>query len=269
MCLARTLLGPACKQAILELNASDDRGIDVVRVKIKTFAQKKVTLPAGRHKIVILDEIDSMTEGAQQALRRTMEIYSGTTRFALACNDSSKVIEPIQSRCAILRYTRLSDAEVLRRVMIVAQAEHVPTTSDGLEAILFTAQGDLRQALNNLQSTFYGFGTVSADNVWKVCDQPRPATIQRLLLLCRDRHINSALSEMQALWKMGYSALDIITTLFHVVHTLDLPEQLMLDFIREIGQTHMRILEGCADIVQLSGLLARLCKATNQHAAVR
>lgn len=100
-------------------------GIDVVRNKIKTFAQKKVTLPAGRHKIVILDEADSMTAGAQQALRRTMEIYSSTTRFALACNQSSKIIEPIQSRCAMLRYTKLTDKQVLQRLMEICDAEKV------------------------------------------------------------------------------------------------------------------------------------------------
>ena len=96
----------------MELNASNDRGIETVRNKIKMFAQQKVTLPKGRHKIIILDEADSMTEAAQQALRRTMELYSSTTRFALACNSSEKIIEPIQSRCAMLRYSKLSDAQV-------------------------------------------------------------------------------------------------------------------------------------------------------------
>lgn len=101
------------------------RGIDVVRNKIKAFAQKKVTLPPGRHKIVILDEADSMTPGAQQALRRTMEIFSNTTRFALACNMSNKIIEPIQSRCAILRYAKLRDAEILKRLLEICEMESV------------------------------------------------------------------------------------------------------------------------------------------------
>ena len=139
LCLARTMLGEAFNSAVLELNASNDRGIDVVRNRIKMFAQQKCTLPPGKHKIIILDEADSMTEGAQQALRRTMEIYSKTTRFALgrflisikvlifisACNNSEKIIEPIQSRCAVLRYSRLTDAQVLSRVLDVCGSEKV------------------------------------------------------------------------------------------------------------------------------------------------
>lgn len=141
-CLARDMLGGAFKQAVLELNASDDRGIDVVRNKIKMFAQKKVTLPKGRHKIIILDEADSMTASAQQALRRTMELYSSSTRFALACNISSKIIEPIQSRCAILRFSKLNDMQVLKRVKEIMSREQITGyTKKGLEALIFTAQG--------------------------------------------------------------------------------------------------------------------------------
>lgn len=140
LCLAREMLGDSYKNAVLELNASDARGIDVVRNKIKMFAQKKVTLPPGKHKIIILDEADSMTGAAQQALRRTMEIFSSTTRFALACNNSTKIIEPIQSRCAILRFSRLQDAEVLSRLQQVCASERVTFDSSGLEAIIFIAE---------------------------------------------------------------------------------------------------------------------------------
>merc|ERR1719365_555863 len=119
------------KSAILELNASDDRGIDVVRNKIKSFAKRKVQLPPGRHKIIILDEADSMTKSAQQALRRTMELYSSTTRFALACNSSEKIIEPIQSRCAMLRYSKLTDAQILVKVIQVCKAETIEYSNDG------------------------------------------------------------------------------------------------------------------------------------------
>lgn len=239
LCLARTLLGPVFKEAVLELNASNERGIDVVRNKIKMFAQKKVrckivksfsssnfvflyyyfnlqvNLPKGKHKIIILDEADSMTDGAQQALRRTMEIYSHTTRFALACNNTEEIIEPIQSRCAMLRYGKLTDAQVLAKVLEVCEKENVietlktetlisftklftlyslqiSYTDDGMEAIVFTAQGDMRQALNNLQSTYNGFNHVNAENVFKVCDEPHPLIVKEMLDDCIKGDVSKA-----------------------------------------------------------------------------
>jgi len=270
MCLAHELLGPCYKDAVLELNASDDRGIDVVRNRIKMFAQKKVTLPPGRHKIVILDEADSMTPSAQQALRRTMEIYSNTTRFALACNLSNKIIEPIQSRCAILRYARLGDLQLLKRLMEICEMEKVFNESftnfkvesipEGLEALIFTAEGDMRQAVNNLQSTVSGFNFVSPENVFKVCDQPHPVLCQEIIQSCIRSDINTAVTQLMQLWGQGFSAIDIISTLFRVTKTFDMSESLKLDFVKEIGLTHMRILEGLTTIVQLSGLIARLAK---------
>jgi len=261
LCLAHALLGDAYKEGVLELNASDERGIDVVRNKIKTFANTKVTLPVGRHKIIILDEADSMTAGAQQALRRTMEIYSNTTRFALACNNSSKIIEPIQSRCAILRYGKLKDQEVLKRLVEIAAAEKVKYAEDGLAALIFTSEGDMRQAINNLQSTVSGFGFVSADSVFKVCDQPHPVVIQKLLSSCEKADLSDALDQLEHLWEQGYSALDIVSTLLKVVKGMDrMSEFMKLEFIKEIGFTHMRVLEGVSTLVQLGGLLSRLCK---------
>ncbi|KAG7209162.1 hypothetical protein KM043_015301 [Ampulex compressa] len=264
LCLARILLGPLFKEAVLELNASNERGIDVVRNKIKMFAQKKVNLPKGKHKIIILDEADSMTDGAQQALRRTMEIYSNTTRFALACNNSEKIIEPIQSRCAMLRYGKLSDAQILAKVIEVCQKENISHTDDGLEAIVFTAQGDMRQALNNLQSTYNGFGHVNSENVFKVCDEPHPLLVKEMLDFCTQGNICKAYGVMDHLWKMGYSAEDLIGNIFRVCKNLTIDEKLKLDFIKEIGMTHLGIVDGISSLLQMNSLLARLCQRATQ-----
>ncbi|KAI9885146.1 MAG: replication factor C subunit 4 [Watsoniomyces obsoletus] len=261
LCLARQLLGDAYREAVLELNASDERGIDVVRNRIKGFAQKKVTLPQGRQKIVILDEADSMTAGAQQALRRTMEIYSSTTRFAFACNQSNKIIEPLQSRCAILRYARLTDGQIVKRLMQICEAEKVEYSDDGIAALVFSAEGDMRQAINNLQSTFAGSGFVSGDNVFKVVDSPHPIKIQAMIKACYEGKVDPALDILRELWDLGYSSHDIISTMFRVTKTVDtLSEHSKLEFIKEIGFTHMRILEGVQTLLQLSGCVAKLCK---------
>uniref|UniRef100_A0A3Q7HVT6 AAA+ ATPase domain-containing protein n=1 Tax=Solanum lycopersicum TaxID=4081 RepID=A0A3Q7HVT6_SOLLC len=268
LALAHELLGPNYKEAVLELNASDDRGIDVVRNKIKMFAQKKVTLPPGRHKIIILDEADSMTSGAQQALRRTMEIYSNSTRFALACNTSSKIIEPIQSRCALVRFARLSDQEILGRLMAVVAAEKVAYVPEGLEAIIFTADGDMRQGLNNLQATHSGFGFVNQENVFKVtrltylfdivCDQPHPLHVKNMVRNVLEGKFDDACAGLKALYDLGYSPTDIITTLFRIIKNYDMAEYVKLEFLKETGFAHMRICDGVGSYLQMCGLLAKL-----------
>jgi len=260
LCLARQMLGDTFREAVLEMNASNDRGIDVVRTKIKMFAQAKVSLPKGRHKIIILDEADSMTEGAQQALRRTMELFSKTTRFALACNASDKIIEPIQSRCAMLRYSKLTDEQLLKRLIEVAKAENVSFTSEGLEAIIFTAQGDMRQAINNLQSTVFGFGHVNSENVFKVCDEPHPILIRDIIEKCIQSDLDEAYKAMNHLCRLGYTAEDILSVIMRVTKTYQMSEFMQLEFIREIGLTYMRVSQGVESQLQLSSLLARLCE---------
>lgn len=141
-----------------------------------------------------------MTPGAQQALRRTMEIYSTTTRFAFACNQSNKIIEPLQSRCAILRYARLTDAQVVKRLMQICEAEKVEHSEDGIAALVFSAEGDMRQAINNLQSTWSGFGFVSGDNVFRVVDSPHPVKVQAMIKACWEGKVDAALETLNELW---------------------------------------------------------------------
>ena len=202
-----------------------------------------------------------MTSGAQQALRRTMEIHSSTTRFAFACNQANKIIEPLQSRCAILRYARLSDAQLVHRLQQICKAENVSCSDDGLAALCFTAEGDMRQAINNLQSCWAGFGFVGGDQVFRVVDSPHPVRVQAMLKACWERKVDAALEILRELWALGYSSHDIIGTMFKVTKTMPgLSEHSRLEFIREIGFSHMRILEGVQTLLQLQGCVAKLCR---------
>lgn len=190
-----------------------------------------------------------------------MEIYSATTRFAFACNASNKIIEPLQSRCAILRYARLTDAQVVARLLQISAAEGVTHSDDGLAALVFSAEGDMRQAINNLQSTAAGFGLVSGENVFRVVDSPHPVKVQAVLKACWEGRVEAAVEGLDDLWRLGYSCHDIVSTMFRVTKSMDgLSEQARLEFIREIGFCHMRVLEGVQTLVQLGGCVARLCR---------
>ncbi|CAD5223883.1 unnamed protein product [Bursaphelenchus okinawaensis] len=260
--MARDMLGPLYSKAVLELNASDERGIDVVRQRIKNFAETHVTLPAGKHKIIVLDEADSMTEGAQQALRRIMENYSNTTRFMLACNQSDKVIEPIQSRCAIVKYGRLNKELMLKGIKRVADAEKVQYTEDGLEAIYQTSCGDLRSAVNNLQCTASGYGRVTADVVYKVCDEPMPDDIVNFFQRCQTAQFKLAVQYLEKLRRDGYAFTDIVSVLSRTLMRVDIPEVLKYEYYKIIGLSHMDALKGNDGKLQLYSLAAQLCTAT-------
>lgn len=155
---ARQLFGDMFKDRILELNASDERGIQVIRNKVKTFAQLTAsgTRPDGKpcppFKIIILDEADSMTHAAQAALRRTMEKEMKTTRFCLICNYVSRIIEPITSRCTKFRFKPLKDKMILERLKYICNKEDVKCDDQCLNALVETSGGDMRRAITCLQS---------------------------------------------------------------------------------------------------------------------
>eukprot|EP00929_Paragymnodinium_shiwhaense_P043127 TRINITY_DN22222_c0_g1_i1.p1 TRINITY_DN22222_c0_g1~~TRINITY_DN22222_c0_g1_i1.p1 ORF type:complete len:317 (-),score=93.00 TRINITY_DN22222_c0_g1_i1:231-1181(-) len=261
-CLAREHLGEHYDVGCIELNASDDRGIDVVREKIKGFAQQKVTLPEGKLKIIILDEADSMTGAAQQAMRRTMENFSKTTRFALACNISSKIIEPIQSRCAILRFSRINDEELSKRLQFVLEKEGAPYDQSGVDALIFSAEGDMRNVLNGAQSTYNAFGKISHAEVFRMNDQPQPSKVKAALEASLKKDWEAAFKEVHDMHKQGYSTSDIISTFARVAKTVEAPEHIKLEWLKEIGLTHMRVNAGATGLLQLDALVSKFIRAS-------
>lgn len=269
LALAREMLGgdeALIERAVLELNASDDRGIEAVRETIKNFATQQVTLPEGMYKFVILDEVDSMTNTAQQALRCVMEDNYQSTRFALACNQSSKIIEPVQSRSAILRFSQITDEEVTTRLKYILETESVAYDEEGIKALVFFADGDMRSAVNNAQACANTFERVDKEVVYKVCDKPHPEKIQAALHLCMQKEAGKATAIMRAIYNEGHTMTQICGVMFRILKTdQTVPEHLKLAFIKLIGEFYLRATQGCATPLQLSAMMSKLClKAKEQ-----
>ncbi|KAK8888178.1 hypothetical protein M9Y10_039242 [Tritrichomonas musculus] len=261
LCLCRQLLGDKLKEAVIELNASDDRGIEVVRQDIKSFAKRHVNLPEGRHKVVFLDESDSMTPAAQQAMRRIMEKYSDTTRFVFACNMSEKVIDPLQSRCAIVRFTRVDDDQIAQRLEQICKLENVQYTKDGISALAVLADGDMRSAVNGLQATAIRFEFVNQENVQQTVDVPNPGQIAEIFNSIRKGDIRNAFTILHGLEEKGHSYSDIVSSLFRTARRDTVfNEKLKLLVLKEIGLAQMAMAQGVSSPLQLDGLLARIFK---------
>ncbi|KAG8339915.1 replication factor C [Trypanosoma vivax] len=205
-----------------------------------------------------------MTPASQQAMRRIIKLHSGTTRFAFACNNSHKIIEPIKSRCAVVSFQKLTHGDALKHLMHIKQ-ENVTYTDDGLAALFYLADGDLRPVVNSLQATCSGYGVVNAENVFKVCDQAHPLLVESMMSSCLKHDLAAAHKEMQRLLGRGYAASDVISTFFRVAQNPKLfrDEQLQLAVLQIIGETTMRIAEGVGSSLQLAAMLARILVATS------
>ena len=266
MALCREILQENFKNATLELNASDDRGIDVVREKIKQFAEKKVKLPPGQHKIIIMDEADSLTDAAQQALRMVISDHSSSTRFVFSCNDSSKIIEPIQSRCAVLRFNKLADSDILEYVMRVVKEENVEYDMEGIDALIFISDGDMRNAINNLQAVATARGLVSKINVYEICDVPRIEDILNLFICARNGSLDEVIHEFEKIWNQDYCIHDLINYMGKVIEkSADFETTLKFKFINKIGELKIRDSMGLGTKIQILGTLAELCEIANEQ----
>jgi replication factor C small subunit len=261
VCLARNLYGEAYREHLMELNASDERGIDVVRETVKTFARVK-SIGEIPFKIMILDEADNMTSDAQQALRRTMERYTETCRFIMCANYSGKIIEPIQSRCAPFRFTYLPREEHDHYLKEIATKEKVKLTPEGLEAIFEVCGGDLRRAINTLQSAASLGKPVDSKVVYSVTGKANPADVQKMLKVAMDGDFVEARKQLrEMIQKYGLAGSDIIRQIHTEIFRGDVPEKWKIKLADIVGEVDYRLVEGADEEVQLSALLAKLVEA--------
>jgi replication factor C small subunit len=264
LCLSRDLYGDAYREHIMELNASDERGINIVRETVKTFARIK-SIGEIPFRIMILDEADNITSDAQQALRRTMERYTETCRFVMCANYSGKIIEPIQSRCAPFRFTYLPSEEHDRYLGQIAQREKVKVSDEGLNAIFEVCGGDLRRAINTLQAAASLGKPVDAKVVYSITGRASPADVQKMIKVAVDGNFVEARKQLrEMIQKYGVAGSDIVRQIHSEIFRSDVPEQWKIKLAGIVGEADFRLVEGADEEVQLSALLARLVEAGSE-----
>jgi len=264
LCLAHDFYGDGYREHLMELNASDERGINVVRETVKTFARIK-SIGEIPFKIMILDEADNMTGDAQQALRRTMERFTETCRFILIANYSGKIIEPIQSRCAPFRFTYLRREDQDAYLRRIVQKENVKISDDGLNAVFEVCGGDLRRAVNTLQATASLGKPIDSETVYSVIGRANPTDVRNMITLAMKGDFISAREKLrEMILKYGVAGSDIIKQIHLEIFRSGLPEKWKVKLADAIGEIDFRLVQGSDDEVQLSALLARLVEAGSE-----
>lgn len=259
--LAREIYGEDWKQNMLELNASDDRGIDVVREQIKDFARTD-TVGDYDFKLIFLDEVDNTTKDAQSAMRRTMEDYSDKTRFILSCNYPNKVLPPIQSRCAVFRISPLQDGDIAEIVQRVADEEDITFTGEAKEMLVNYASGDARKAINDLQAATLQ-GEVDEEAVETIAGVTDYQDVREILNLAISGELGEAQKKLDVdVLKEGVSENYFLETAFNYVKSdMDIPDDARAKMLDHIAECDYRILEGANPHVQLHAVLAKIMVA--------
>ena len=258
LALAKEMFGDEWKGNFIELNASDERGIDVVRGKIKEFAR---TAPLGKadFKIIFMDEADALTTDAQAALRRTMEKYSKICRFILSCNYSSKIIDPIQSRCAVFRFRPLTTEDVREYLMKIVKMENIDIDGAALDGLIHVAKGDLRRAVNSLQVAASTGKKIDIDMIYQTTGMAHPEEVMKMLETALAGSFVAARDMLDEIMiSYGLSGQDIIKQIHSSFFDMSIPDADKVRFVDKTGEIEFRIVEGSSERIQLEALLAYL-----------
>jgi replication factor C small subunit len=256
LAIARELYGDSLRGNMLMLNASDERGIDVIRGEVKRFAST-ISVSDVPFKLIFLDESDALTPEAQQALRRTMEMFSNKTRFILAANYSSRIIEPIQSRCAVFRFSSLKDLDVMEYLDRIIDGEKLKIEDKAKLTVAKLSEGDLRKATNILQASAVLGKKITEDLVYEVAAQADPKEIRKMVehaLAGKFVEARDLLKEI--LLKRGVSGEDIIKQVSNQIYEMEIPERSKAELIEKVGEYEFRMQSGNEQI-QIEAMLAQ------------
>ncbi|MBR9690502.1 replication factor C small subunit [Candidatus Woesearchaeota archaeon] len=255
--IVKELFGAGWKENFLELNASDERGIDVIRVKVKDFARTRAigNVP---FKIIYLDECDALTKEAQQALRRTMENYTKTCRFILSCNYSSKILDPIQSRCALFRFTPLSQQDIFEIIKKISENEKIKVSKEAAEALFTVSEGDCRRAENILQACAAISKNITEELVFSMASVARPKEIKEVIeFAVNGKFLDAKNHLLNTMLNYGLSGTDIIKQIQSQIWSLEVDPRKRLEMVKECGEVEFRLVEGSDEFIQLEALLSK------------
>jgi replication factor C small subunit len=257
LAMAHELYGENLHGNFIELNASDERGIDVVRGTIKDFA-RSMSLGDAPWKLIFLDESDSLTSEAQHALRRTMESTSSVTRFILSCNYSSRIIEPIQSRCAVSRFMQLAEPDVHKMLEHVAKNENLKIDEDAFKALFYVCEGDMRRALNALQGAAMHSSHITLDLVHKISSRAKPKEVHEMVQLALSGEFLKARENLDKLViHYGLSGEDILNQVYRELPNLQISEKKRVVLMDRVGEFNFRLVEGASERIQIEAMLAQ------------
>ncbi|MFC1698320.1 replication factor C small subunit [Nanoarchaeota archaeon] len=259
--IARQLFKDSWQTNFLELNASDERGIDIIRNKVKDFARTKA-IGDVPFKIIYLDECDALTKEAQQALRRTMENYTQTCRFILSCNYSSKIIDPIQSRCTIFRFKPLKKEDIYEIIDKIAKQENLTIDEKAKEALFEVCEGDCRRAENILQSCAAVEDNITDELIFSLASTAKPEKLKETLQLAfNGKFIEARNNLLNLMLEYGLSGLDLIKQIQREIWNLDIESKQKVMLIDKCGEIEFRMVEGSDEYLQLEALLAQFTAA--------
>ena len=266
--LAKEIFQDKYDEYVLELNASDDRGLSIINNTIYPFCKKKTIQITSKqkypiYKLIILDEADSITPKAQNLLSNIISEFRKNTRIIFICNDCTQIIESIQSKCMIIKYPKISSDNLYTKIESICINEKIPYDKNGINTLLFVSDQDIRQAINNLECIYYSFGELNNNSIYKLIDKPKPYYITQIITSCYDNNYNNTIQTVKNLYNKGYTPNDILLTfmkyLFENPNSDNLlDEETKLKVYEIISLSYIRVNGGIDTLLQLCGCVSKI-----------